>query len=210
MIVDFEHGHVLEEIYGSHFNTRHLNAQTLGKVGNEFGLAVGADEVDVVVAYVFAARIGGEERFAKRDAAHEGGVDRQNQAPSVENRGFGMGVDVGLFAHLAVDDAQCDEEEKIGHFADGEALRAVTNNAEDGKKTEGCAHADIAHRIAQKEEDEEEDAHREEHIGEIIIAAVAFGVIEEVDNTPHHEGVQAERTKEMRNHVEIKGLRICV
>lgn len=172
-----EHGHVRQEIHGAYFHASDLQTQSGFEVGLEVIVAVGTDEVDIVVLHEFAALIAcGEEILAGPHADEEHGVD-------------GNLLDEGQRIAFSVDHRKGDEEEQIGHLADGYTLRAITDDAEDGKKSEGSPHTHVV--LASKQQgNQHEDAHGEEDEREVVVTTSAFGIVEEVDNNPSDQRVE--------------------
>ena len=89
----------------------------------------------------------------------------------------------------AVDDAEAHHHEKVGHLTDFDGLRSITYHAEDGKETQGVGdvHFHVLH-----QRDDKEDNHGEHQEGEIIVLAVGFLVIKEMDDDPADEEVESE------------------
>jgi hypothetical protein len=88
---------------------------------------------------------------------------------------------------LTVQHRKGDEEEEVGHFADGHALRAVTDDAKDGKESEGGTYhsgvGDGSYDFSTHEQvDEHEDAYREQDECEVVITALPLGEVEEMDD----------------------------
>ena len=205
-----EHGHIRQEIHGSHIHARNLHAEALFKVGLEFFVAFGLYEVDVVVLDKLAAfAIGGEVILGAPYHEYHDEVDN-DAAHEVE------------ITRLGIEHGEGHDEEEVRHLADGHALGAVADNAEDGEESEGCANTHVG-RVAQKQVDEHEDADGQQDKSEIVVTTMTLGIVEEMYKYPYDHGVKQEATyhgqqfgggnkvvnvKELLEHF-VHDLRIC-
>ena len=81
----------------------------------------------------------------------------------------------------------CYDAEQISHFPHRHRLGAVTDNSEDGKQSE--RKADLQFHSAQ-EINHEEDADAYKHESEIIVAPLAFRIIQAMNHDPYHRRVE--------------------
>ena len=183
-IVNAQHGHVGQEVDSSHFDMGDFKSLTRFKVGFECVVAFGFDQGNVVVFHIFAAFVRSEEAFAQLHANQEHGVDEQlfEQTDGVA---------------LAVDNTQRYEKEQVSHFANRHTFGAVTDDAEDGKKSEGGTDAHVVG-VAKEQGNEHEHADAEQYKREIVVAATAFRIVKEMYYQPNDDAVDEQTGEQMK------------
>ena len=76
LIEDAEHGHVGEEVDGTHLDAVDFEAQPLLQVGLQLVVTLGFDQIDIVVFHILAPFVAlGEEVLAQPHAEDEDTVD---------------------------------------------------------------------------------------------------------------------------------------
>ena len=178
-VEDAEHRHVGEEVHCAHVHAQYFQPEALFEVGHEFVVAFGLDEVDIIIFHKLAALAVGREEVFRHP--HHDDKQRVDDKPAEEIH----------LVDFAVEHRERHEEEEVSHFTDRHALRAVADNAENGEEPEGRADAHVAATFEQHA-DEHEDAHRKHQEGEVIVAPVPFGIIEEMHDDPNDHEVHKE------------------
>ena len=188
VVINAQHGHIGQEVDSAHFHAHDFQSEALLKVGLEFFITLGNDEVYIVVAHEFAS-----------NATHEQIVlcaPNGCQQQEVGRKAFHQ-AEVGL---RAVEHRKGNEEEEVGHLTDGHALCSITDDAENGKQAQSRSDLQVGtvHQVNQHE-----DADGEQNEGEIIIAAASLGIIEEMDNGPHDGEVEQKADTHFEQSVEV-------
>ena len=191
LVADADHGHIAEEVDGADIDLDHLDAKALLEVGNELGAALRGDEFDAVVLH--------ESRGA--------GLDVELAEPYCQ-RDDGIGEQHLEDGHIdgdGIDEREGDDDEEIGHLADGHRIRAVTHDGEDTEESDADTHGGLALQVFEyeyHEEDDEEDGHRDEHEREVEVAPATLTVIQAVDDEPGEHDVDQQADE---HHQEIVG-----